>query len=329
MHQKLINWVVAARRKYPNRCILATTIDYKSAYRRRHLNAKTAIQICTQLPTEGVAIIALRLTFGVDPGPYEWGVVSESIFDLAMKILRDDDWDPVILHAPNPELVSTVKFLDNSIPFGEGKQLIVDVSVNSRGVIDVFIDDSLGLTIDMEDSNNMRLECAPLLAIYTCAYPKHISEPIPRDEMTALSNVLAEARLEAIKTILGWSFDFRRIFVALTENKFKAWSEAIRDILENGSMNAKELEENIGRLLVHLSLVLLFAHHFLSRLRELHRRAINRRQIRVTEMCTEDLKLMLYFLEKTKNGCVHEHDCLLQAKPRLHVRFMPTGPWWI
>ena len=109
MHQKLINWVVAARRKYPNRCILATTIDYKSAYRRCHLNAKTAIQICTQLPDEGLAIIALRLTFGVAPGPYEWGVISDSIFDLAMKILHDGDWDPATLHAPNPELAPTGK----------------------------------------------------------------------------------------------------------------------------------------------------------------------------------------------------------------------------
>ena len=46
-------------------------IDYKSAYRQCHLNADTAIQTCTQLPEEDLAIVALHLTFGGAPGPYE------------------------------------------------------------------------------------------------------------------------------------------------------------------------------------------------------------------------------------------------------------------
>ena len=61
--KRLTNWAVAARRKFPGKRIYATKIDYKSAYRRCHLNAKTAIQACTQLEEEGLAIIALRLTF--------------------------------------------------------------------------------------------------------------------------------------------------------------------------------------------------------------------------------------------------------------------------
>ena len=32
--KRIINWAVAARRKYPGKRILATKIDYKSAYRR-------------------------------------------------------------------------------------------------------------------------------------------------------------------------------------------------------------------------------------------------------------------------------------------------------
>ena len=57
-------------------------------------------------------------------------------------------------------------FLDNLIPFGEGKQLIVDVPVNPRGVRDIYIDDTVDLTVDIEESNNITwLERAPLLAI--------------------------------------------------------------------------------------------------------------------------------------------------------------------
>ena len=70
--RRLMNWAVAARRMFPGRRILSSKIDYRSAYRRCHLNSRTAIQTCTQLPEEDLAVVALRLTFGGAPGPYEW-----------------------------------------------------------------------------------------------------------------------------------------------------------------------------------------------------------------------------------------------------------------
>ena len=57
---RLINWVVAARQKFPGQRILASKIDYKSAYLRCHLSAETAIQTCTQLPDENLAIVATQ-----------------------------------------------------------------------------------------------------------------------------------------------------------------------------------------------------------------------------------------------------------------------------
>ena len=300
--KRLINWTVAARRKYPDTRILASKIDYKSAYRRCHLNARTAIQTSTQLPDLNLLIIALRLTFGGAPGPFEWGAISEPICDLAMAILQHPDWDPERLHAPNPELVPPAEIMEDSIPFGVGRELIVDVPVDPRGTTDVYIDDTMGLTIDVAGSNNaMRLERAILLAIHVAARPRHESEPIPREEMAALAKLIAEAKLEERKTILGWNFDFRRLTISLPENKFEAWSRAIQDIIEEETVSAKELEKNIGRL-VHLSLVLPFVHHFLSRLRELHRRANNRRKIKVTEIYKVDLELMLFFLKKAHQG---------------------------
>ncbi len=44
-------------------------------------------------------IITLRLTFGGAPCPYEWGVISETICDLANELIKCDDWDPLTLHA--------------------------------------------------------------------------------------------------------------------------------------------------------------------------------------------------------------------------------------
>ncbi len=105
----LVNYAVAARKKYPNRRIMGTKIDYKSAYCRCHLNWLTAIQTITQLPDKEIAIILLQLTFGGSPGPYEWGVISKSICNLANALLLDDNWNPHQLAAPTS--VPTKQFL--------------------------------------------------------------------------------------------------------------------------------------------------------------------------------------------------------------------------
>ncbi len=81
--RRLINWAVAARKIYPNKRILATKLDVKAAYRRCHLNAATAVQTCTQIPSEGLALLMLQLTFGGAPCPSEWGSIAELICDLA------------------------------------------------------------------------------------------------------------------------------------------------------------------------------------------------------------------------------------------------------
>ena len=78
---RMVNWAIAARLKYPKQKIYATKIDFKSAFRRCHLNAKTALQTCTHLPSENLSIVSLRLSFGGRPCPQEWGVLAEPICD--------------------------------------------------------------------------------------------------------------------------------------------------------------------------------------------------------------------------------------------------------
>ena len=99
--RRLINWAVAARKLYPNKRILATKLDVKAAYQRCHLHASIATQTCTQIPSEGLALMMLRLTFGGAPCPSEWGSIAESICDLANAILLSNDWDHLSLQLPN------------------------------------------------------------------------------------------------------------------------------------------------------------------------------------------------------------------------------------
>ena len=194
-------------------------------------------------------IVALRLNFGGAPGPYEWGVLLESIYDLSIAIIQDDGWDSTSLCDPNGHLVPPPLFLDNSIPFEEGKYLIIDVPVDARGTADVYIDDTISLTVDIEDSNNVqRLMQATLLATHFAAQEKHNDEPIPNEEMAARAKILAEAGAEEIKIILCWILNIRTLTIALPENKYFAWKEAILEILEAGNTSFKELEQIIGKL---------------------------------------------------------------------------------
>ena len=50
---------------------------------------------------------------------------------------------------------------------------MVDVPVNPRGIADVYIDDTVALTVDLEGSDNVaRLEQSTLLAIHCAAREK-------------------------------------------------------------------------------------------------------------------------------------------------------------
>ncbi len=164
----------------------------------------TAIQCCTQIPDLEIALMTLCLTFGGAPCPFEWGVISELICDLAMAILLNKNWKPDELHAPNQDKFPEPQFFPNDTRFGKGRELIVNVDVNKFGIHDIFIDDLISLGINLPDSDHCkRSECAPLLAMDICAHWPDPNEPIPRYKMAARKKLDAKGRLSKTKMILG------------------------------------------------------------------------------------------------------------------------------
>jgi hypothetical protein len=189
----------------------------------------------------------LRLSFGGMPCPFEWGVISETICDLANEILLSNDWDPSELFAPDQHLVPEHELLKPNVPFAAGAELIVIIPIDPRGTHDVYINDIIGLTVNIPGSNNIaRGQAAALLAINAMAQPNHPNKPIPRESMYTREKLKAEAGLSKKKMILGWSFDFRRLLISLPENKFIAWTTTINKLLVEGLSTAKELESTIG-----------------------------------------------------------------------------------
>ncbi len=119
--KQLINWMVAAWKRYPKKRILTTKLDVKAAFQRCHLNASTAVQTCTQLPELSLAIMMLRLSFGGAPCPLEWGAILESVCDLINTILQHNDWDPLTLfNAAAQAHVPLKELLPDNVPFGIG-----------------------------------------------------------------------------------------------------------------------------------------------------------------------------------------------------------------
>jgi hypothetical protein len=86
--------------------------------------------------------------------------------------------------------------------------------------------------------------------------------------METRSKLQAEAGLEEQKTVLGWLLDTRHLLVQLPKNKFVAWTNLIKIVIQQGTKSTKEVESIIGRL-GHLRMAIPFVHHFLSRLGDL------------------------------------------------------------
>jgi hypothetical protein len=166
-----------------------------------YLNWVTAVQTITQLQDEELAIILLQFTFGGLPGPYKWGVTSESICNLTNALLLDNNRNPHQLAAPTSVLAKQI--LDDDMPFGIRRDLIVDFPVDPRGMLDVYINDTVGLTVNLPDTDNAnQMERAPLLAIHMAVRPVDHRKPILHNEMAAKAKLSAEGALEEQKIIL-------------------------------------------------------------------------------------------------------------------------------
>ncbi len=199
-------------------------------------------------------------------------------------------------------MVLAMELMENSIPFAEGTELIVDIPVDARGTGDVYINDLIQATVVIDGTDNAtQCECTTLLAIDTCVHSKHSNKPVPQEDMEARNKLQAEAGLEEQKTVLGWLLNTRRLLVQLPKNKFLAWTNMIKLVIQQGTMTAKEVESVI-RQLGHLGVAILFVHHFLSRLRSLQVRAKGRQSIPINNKCWRDINLMIHIIQIAHKG---------------------------
>ena len=284
---RIIHQIVEYRRRYPNNKILIQKIDFKSAYRRTHLHATTVIQTITQLISLGLCYISLRLTFGGAPNPNFWSEVSESATDLANAILQCNDWDPSATFSPLQHLVPEPNIEKRITKLAQALPMAVPINVSDNGQVDCYIDDLTTVAVDI-NNNRKRAEAATLLALHTMGRPTNKDDPITRVNLVSLSKLTAEAALEEEKILLGWKLNTRNLSISLPFDKFKAWTSNINSIITQNKTTFKELETLIGRL-GHVTLILPYSKHFMSRLRSLMYRAKHKRTVNLPEEVKEDL----------------------------------------
>jgi hypothetical protein len=218
--KRIVNWTITTQQLFPNVPVLASKINFKSAFQGLHLNAATAVQTCTQIVDIGILLMLLWLSFRGKPHLYKWGINSDMICNPANTILHHNNWDPYNLLAPNQALVPPHALLKDNIPFGHGAELIVNIPINPWGMHNIYIDDIIALTIDISGTDNATWgQAAALIAIFATAHPYHPNEPIPCKSMDARDKLPAKAGLTEMKIILGCFFYFRQLQIFLPENK--------------------------------------------------------------------------------------------------------------
>ena len=143
MHSRCIHQIVATRKRFPAARILGNKADFKSAYRRQHLAGRAALHSVTQanLNNSTFILMALHLTFGGRVCPFDWCSISEPIVNLANALLNCRDWDPDSLHSPAQDMVPKTKYLPDTIPLAQARDLLVDVPAPEHGKVDRYIDD--------------------------------------------------------------------------------------------------------------------------------------------------------------------------------------------
>ena len=259
---RTIHFIVALRRKFPNKRILISKYDFSNAYRRMAHIASSAIQ--TILVHSRKAFIYLRLTFGAAANPAVFCGLSNMVCDLSNEITLVKEWDPDVLFIPVQPKVPPVLYVDPSIPIAPAREMAVEVPTTSLGRGDCFLDDIIKVYLNRLDIIKRNAASVPL-AMHVSMRPLSQDKLVQRNETLSLNKLILEGTPSKLIVVLGWLIDTRRLLLRLPQDKFSRWRKELRDLIANPIISRAALESLIGKL-VHVAYVIPLSCHFLSRL---------------------------------------------------------------
>ena len=316
---RVIHRIVHSRIRNPNKIIWIRKEDFKSAYRRLHLKASTAITSAVTIIFNNAkyVLIPLRLPFGGSPCPSDFCVVSDMITDAINDLLCNDDWDPSMVHSNYVSKIPAAIPSPIDIPFAKGRKLSVTMPDDDDGAADCFIDDIITIAVDLGD-NLKRITAAPCTVIHALAHSPSSSTFVHRQNMIADDKNEAEGGPEECKICLGWILDTRQLLVKLPEHKYIAWKSQTEAMLSQASAGNKDLSSLLGRLENIAIIIPMFA-HFLNNIRGLQIKAEQAsHNVRISLRVREDLRLSISFLEKAYAG-VNMNLITFRAPDKIYI----------
>jgi hypothetical protein len=209
-------------------------------------------------------------------------------------LIQNPNWDHNTFFDPLSTTIEHPATLPDEIPFAKTKELAVNIPINNLGKADIYIDDTIGIALDIDD-NVKRVSAAIPLAIHTLTRLLDSFDKIPRKEIISLKKFLAEGRPSEVMTVLGWVLNTRTLRLSLPDDKYKIWSQEITSILSKGRVSHSTMESLIGRL-NHVGFLMDMLRHFMSRLRQALQRTTLHRFTYLRNSEKADLGLLLHFL---------------------------------
>jgi hypothetical protein len=300
---RVIHTIVHFRKKFPLKRIWLRKEDFKSAYRRLHLRAETALKSAVRLDMDGhpYILVSLRLPFGGAPCPSDFCVVSDVITDTINDLLACDEWDPSSISSQFLAKIPDEISLPDSLPFATARDLSVVLPDDYHGKADCFVDDIISCAVDDGD-NLLRLKAAACTVIHAISHQASSDTHLPRQDIIADDKNEAEGAPEEVKICLGWQLDTRRLLVRLPYHKYKAWDSQILALRDRRTASDKDLRSILGRL-ENVAGINCMLGHFLNNIRSLQLKADRSgHNVKVTDQARKDLSLAQKFLHQAHLG---------------------------
>ena len=317
---RIIHRIVHLRKLHPSKIIWIRKEDLKSAYRRMHVNGKTALQAAVQMKINGIdfILIPLRLPFGGSICPSEFCLLSDMMTDAINDLLASKDWNPREVHSNYVVQIPPPKKLPDDIPFEKAQDLSVIIEEGDICKADVFIDDVITVGVDMDD-NLERIVAAPCSIMHAMAHnDNELLSSIPRQNIIADDKNEAEGAPEEVKIVLGWVLNTRLLITSLPSHKYKAWSSQVLSFLSRKSANAKDLRSVLGRL-ENVAIIIPMFGHFLNNIRATEIQAsITKRNQKISKRAHDDFKLALKFITRAYNG-VNMNNITFRAPTKIYI----------
>jgi len=196
---RLVHYIVNLRRRHVGTRIWLRKEDFKSAFRRLHLTANSALEssVIVEIKNIKYFIISLRMPFGGSPCPSVFALLADVFTDTINDLLNDEKWDSEELFSEKVNQIPAPNKLNDEIPYAQARSMSVKLPDEDCGKSDVFLDDIISCAVDI-NKNLDRITKAPI-TIIDAAANNGSSAGIKRDPLVEMAKAVIEGPEKKLK----------------------------------------------------------------------------------------------------------------------------------